>query len=103
MPGSKLKNTKKIKEKLSKNYSIHITNLGQFPIELSHDHKENTSLSNIMVNRPHSSLVGSDVSGSVSKSKDKFEKSIGKKKKMNKKVSTKKNTMAIDQIQVQEK
>ena len=48
-----------------------------------------------MVNRPYSSLVGSDVSASVSKSKEKNDRSLAKKKKFNKKGSTKKTTIGI--------
>lgn len=48
-----------------------------------------------MVNRPYSSLVGSDISRSVSKSKDKNNVSFAKKKKVSKKVSTKKTTLGI--------
>ena len=53
-------------------------------------------MSNLMMVRPYSSLVGSDVSNSISKSKSKYERTNSKIKKGMKKLSTKKHTVIID-------
>ena len=63
-------------------------------MELTSEKKENISIANIIINRPNSSLVASDHSASVSKSKDKID-FLPKKKKMTKKISTKKTTFGI--------
>ena len=54
-----------------------------------------------MIARPHSSLVASDISGSLSKSREKADINFICKDKLKlKKISSKRNTLAIDDTQV---